>query len=258
MGYNGQLHEGTFGWQALGNGHRFYSPALMRFHRPDEWSPFERGGINAYAYAALDPINHADPSGQSAWWMAAAFMAAGALAVGAGAVASKLAGNDKAAEVLGAIAGVLTLGAAVVGGQALVERFGLRQGEMQIHRRARKDVVVVHGAKHGTMVGNDDLNGTALAEVLKSKGLGGKPTDLVSCHSGRGPFSQAEVVASATGQNVKAYKGLVFYNPVVKKVLWGSKIRFSPRSGTDAETAAIRNRAMNQHARLRAGQRLAT
>ena len=50
-------------WQALGNGYRIYNPALMRFHGPDAWSPFGRGGLNAYAYAADDPVNHLDPSG---------------------------------------------------------------------------------------------------------------------------------------------------------------------------------------------------
>lgn len=49
----------------LGNGHRAYSPALMRFHRPDRLSPFASGGLNAYAYCADDPINHRDPTGQS-------------------------------------------------------------------------------------------------------------------------------------------------------------------------------------------------
>lgn len=47
----------------LGNGHRLFNPGLMRFHSPDSWSPFERGGINAYAYCINDPINRSDPSG---------------------------------------------------------------------------------------------------------------------------------------------------------------------------------------------------
>jgi RHS repeat-associated protein len=64
IGYNGELHEPRSGWQFLGSGHRVYSPTLMRFNRPDEWSPFERGGINAYAYCGADPVNHADPDGR--------------------------------------------------------------------------------------------------------------------------------------------------------------------------------------------------
>ncbi|MBK4990065.1 RHS repeat-associated core domain-containing protein [Pseudomonas sp. S36] len=48
----------------LGNGHRFYSPTLMRFISPDSLSPFGKGGISTYAYCKGDPINHVDPTGQ--------------------------------------------------------------------------------------------------------------------------------------------------------------------------------------------------
>ncbi|MQU63994.1 hypothetical protein GHO25_12730 [Pseudomonas sp. FSL R10-1350] len=47
----------------LGNGHRAYSPVLMRFNTPDNLSPFDKGGLNAYAYCLNDPINRSDPSG---------------------------------------------------------------------------------------------------------------------------------------------------------------------------------------------------
>ncbi|WP_434770926.1 RHS repeat-associated core domain-containing protein [Pseudomonas entomophila] len=48
----------------LGNGHRLFNPALMRFYSADSWSPFEEGGINAYAYCENDPVNRSDPSGR--------------------------------------------------------------------------------------------------------------------------------------------------------------------------------------------------
>ncbi|WP_447786045.1 RHS repeat-associated core domain-containing protein [Stenotrophomonas bentonitica] len=63
LGYNGVLHEATGSWQILGNGYRLYNPVLMRFHSPDDMSPFGKGGLNAYSYCLLDPINHVDPSG---------------------------------------------------------------------------------------------------------------------------------------------------------------------------------------------------
>ncbi|MFJ4384679.1 RHS repeat-associated core domain-containing protein [Pseudomonas sp. NPDC089408] len=49
----------------LGNGKRAYDTVLMRFHSPDSFSPFGRGGINTYAYCQGDPINNVDRDGHS-------------------------------------------------------------------------------------------------------------------------------------------------------------------------------------------------
>lgn len=49
----------------LGNGKRMYGTVLMRFHRPDIFSPFGRGGLNAYAYCKGDPVNNVDRDGHS-------------------------------------------------------------------------------------------------------------------------------------------------------------------------------------------------
>ncbi|RMR04436.1 RHS repeat domain-containing protein [Pseudomonas syringae group genomosp. 3] len=62
-GFNGELHESETGWQLLGNGYRAYNPVLMRFHSPDSLSPFEEGGLNAYAYGEGDSVNGVDPTG---------------------------------------------------------------------------------------------------------------------------------------------------------------------------------------------------
>ncbi|WP_050577317.1 RHS repeat-associated core domain-containing protein [Pseudomonas cremoricolorata] len=48
----------------LGQGHRGYSSTLRRFVSQDHLSPFDHGGMNAYAYCANDPVNFHDPSGQ--------------------------------------------------------------------------------------------------------------------------------------------------------------------------------------------------
>ena len=49
----------------LGNGKRAYHTVQMRFLSPDAFSPFGRGGLNAYAYCTGDPINHVDRDGHS-------------------------------------------------------------------------------------------------------------------------------------------------------------------------------------------------
>lgn len=63
LGFNGQIREAKIGWYLLGNGYRAYNPRLMRFHSPDSWSPYGRGGLNAYMYCAGDPVNRSDPTG---------------------------------------------------------------------------------------------------------------------------------------------------------------------------------------------------
>lgn len=64
LGFNGERKDGVLQGYALGNGHRVYGPALMRFFSPDELSPFGAGGVNAYAYCSGDPVNLHDPSGR--------------------------------------------------------------------------------------------------------------------------------------------------------------------------------------------------
>ncbi|XXG98285.1 DNA replication protein psf2 [Hypoxylon texense] len=63
VGFNGQWRDPVTGWYHLGNGYRVYNPALMRFHSPDQWSPFASREPNAYAYCLGDPVNRVDPTG---------------------------------------------------------------------------------------------------------------------------------------------------------------------------------------------------
>lgn len=64
LGFNGEFQQGITGLYPLGNGHRMYSPVLMRFCSSDKLSPFDRGGLNSYAYCEADPVNRIDPSGR--------------------------------------------------------------------------------------------------------------------------------------------------------------------------------------------------
>lgn len=63
VGYNGELHEAQTGWQLLGKGYRAFNSVLMRFHSPDSWSPYGRGGLNTYTYCVGNPIAYKDPTG---------------------------------------------------------------------------------------------------------------------------------------------------------------------------------------------------
>lgn len=62
LGFVGERLECSI-YYALGQGTRFYSTSLMRFTSADRLSPFDRGGINAYAYCGNDPINRVDMNG---------------------------------------------------------------------------------------------------------------------------------------------------------------------------------------------------
>jgi len=63
LGFNGERRDPVTGHYLLGNGYRAFNPVLMRFNSPDSLSPFGRGGVNAYAYCAGDPVNRVDPTG---------------------------------------------------------------------------------------------------------------------------------------------------------------------------------------------------
>ena len=65
LGFNGERPDPVTGCYLLGNGYRAFNPVLMRFNSPDSRSPFGKGGLNAYAYCAGDPINRADPTGHT-------------------------------------------------------------------------------------------------------------------------------------------------------------------------------------------------
>ena len=64
LGFNGERRDLLTGHYLLGNGYRAFNPVLMRFNSADSLSPFEKGGLNSYAYCLGDPINNSDPTGQ--------------------------------------------------------------------------------------------------------------------------------------------------------------------------------------------------
>lgn len=67
LGFNGERREGQTGWYMLGNGYRVFNTVLGRFHSPDSWSPFGKGGVNAYGYVEGNPVGNTDSTGHFAW-----------------------------------------------------------------------------------------------------------------------------------------------------------------------------------------------
>jgi len=62
VAFHGEYFDPISRSYPLGAGYRSLFPTLRRFSSPDNLSPFDRGGINAYAFVSGDPINFHDPS----------------------------------------------------------------------------------------------------------------------------------------------------------------------------------------------------
>lgn len=146
-GFNGQPRE-ALGWYHLGNGHRVYNPVLMRFHSADHLSPFDKGGLNPYAYCHGDPVSHVDPTGQFAEWLMANPLHSFSLNTGLLAMnvlmlfASKL-------TTLGVIASLVGGGGAAAGATAL----GLQQAGVEDGRNVSVIGTLVSFAGTGLKIG---------------------------------------------------------------------------------------------------------
>jgi len=249
LGYNGQLHEPGAAWQFLGNGYRIYNPVLMRFHSPDQASPFGAGGVNCYAYCEADPINNVDPSGRYLLPVAA-MMGLGAMAMAGLAISKGVADDREGAALFGVIAGGLAIGAGMVAGmhRVLIRNSPpLGMGEVRFRHGRYRDVVNVHGGENSSRVGAENLDGTQLAALVSDKGLGKRPIHLLSCRSADGPVPQGQVLANATGQNVKAYSGKVFVSNYTGKPVGNyRKVIFRPQPEAQREVTAIRNTSLNR------------
>ncbi|MGX1018366.1 RHS repeat-associated protein [Pseudomonas sp. Y3 TE3536] len=69
IGFTGQMQSLLPIGYFLGNGYRFFDVVTHRFNSPDEFSPFGRGGVNAYVYCGGDPVNRTDPSGHMIYYV---------------------------------------------------------------------------------------------------------------------------------------------------------------------------------------------
>jgi RHS repeat-associated protein len=73
IAYSGYYLDAFTKQYVLGNGYRRYCCSLMRFLNPDVLSPFDQGGVNAYAYCGGNPVGRVDPTGQS-WQKAVVYI----------------------------------------------------------------------------------------------------------------------------------------------------------------------------------------
>ena len=113
LAYSGAYQDPITHGYPLGHGYRHYLPALMRFSAPDDASPFGRGGINAYAYCAGDPINRVDPSGRfHLGWQAWLGIGLGAFSI----AAAPFTGGSSIAGVMAVASGATAIGSGLASG----------------------------------------------------------------------------------------------------------------------------------------------
>lgn len=196
LGFNGQRLDHVTGHYSLGNGYRSFNPVLMRFNSSDNSSPFDKGGLNAYAYCAGDPVNRADPTGHFFSTIKTAF--------------TKFKGRYLSfvySDHVKPVTGVTRISDELV---VFVDEY----------KGGRRLNVFGHGAESGgvRMDKRTFLGPERLSEHIKNSGFQFEKFDsarLLTCHSGSkfehqlnpssAPFGQ--LFADFSGVPVKAYKG---------------------------------------------------
>lgn len=207
LGFNGQKLDPVTGHYLLGNGYRSFNPVLMRFNSPDNLSPFDKGGLNAYAYCAGDPVNRIDPTGHSFSVLAT--------------VASKI-----KARYLSFIYGDYVK--PVKNLTRISEELAVFVDEYKGGSRLN---IFGHGTSSGGVLREKGtfLGPKSLSEYIKNSGLQFESFDsarLLTCHSGSefihslnpssAPFGQ--LFSDFSGLPVKAYKGRFLGGGVTSRI----------------------------------------
>lgn len=222
-GFNGERPDPLTGHYLLGNGYRAFNPVLMRFNSPDSLSPFEEGGLNAYAYALGNPVDRVDPTGHFSFG-AARFLIGGLAVAGIG---SGIAGSITQNEVL-LYAGVALSLAAFTGvnvrpfvGSSTAKishtqplsanhkRVYLAQQNLS-DNRGKRLIINAHG--NGAQVGGYYPQQLANAVLKKYPDFHEKFTNvkLMSCHGADGGiYSYGQQLANSLNKPVKAYEGVM-------------------------------------------------
>lgn len=111
--FNGEQLDTTTGCYLLGNGYRLFSSILRRFFSPDNLSPFEEGGLNAYAYCVGDPVNRSDPTGHFSRFTVLRVVAFTLTATSIGAAVAAFVSKSKTAETLLGAASVFLMAGSI-------------------------------------------------------------------------------------------------------------------------------------------------
>lgn len=138
LAFNGEQLDTPTGCYLLGNGYRLFSTTLRRFHSPDNLSPFNRGGLNAYAYCAGDPVNRIDPTGHFSRRAALRVLTATLAAASFGAAVAAVVSKSEIAQSLFGVAAILLGSAAITVG--VQNRQGIAQLQ-QLQMRGRSSAV---------------------------------------------------------------------------------------------------------------------
>ena len=127
--YRGYYYDAETGFCYLNA--RYYNPQWRRFISPDDTAyldPKSVNGLNLYAYCNNDPVNYADPSGNSPteWWeWAIAGLAVAGLIVGAVFTGGTLLGATLAGAAIGS---GMSLGMQALSGELNWAQFALDTG----------------------------------------------------------------------------------------------------------------------------------
>ncbi|MEE4666148.1 RHS repeat-associated core domain-containing protein [Pseudomonas alliivorans] len=140
-GFTGAQPERVTGHYLLGNGYRAFNPTLMRFNSPDSLSPFGKGGLNAYAYCAGNPVNRIDPTGHMSF--SSLGVIAGLILTATGVASAVVGGVTKDSNpelssplmIAGIVAAVLGVG--VAGGSVIAKTAASRPSVLRVESGAR-------------------------------------------------------------------------------------------------------------------------
>lgn len=203
VAFNGAYHEPATQTYLLGNGYRAFNPVLMRFHSPDSFSPFGKGGLNAYVYVRNDPANRIGPSGHLSFDPAKLWRRA-------------FKGSKHGVELFGLQNDAMLAKTSTYKIKEVVP-FG-QQGFLFDHwyKGDRTLFINAHGGKgYIEIAPGHGIGAAELVERLKSDNiLPGKykRINLLSCHVAEGGTNSfAQELHNLTGLKIKAYENHIHY-----------------------------------------------